>query len=188
MYLRTILFSLAWLMSCGPAMSEDNYGCTVLLCLANPKGPMEALGCAPPIQQLYRDLAAFKPFPSCSMSGGAYAEHGSNYYDQCPDSTTALGPGDKGIQGTSPSNITGNAFVTGIGAGDGLQPSMENALGNKICVEGYVGVTMITTGHGDGVDSFPVNVYQRIVTMAPLSSPRFIDVFINNKKYRRVRW
>ena len=49
-----------------PARAVD--GCKVLLCLAAP-GWRSISECVPTINQLYRDLARGKPFPTCSMAG-----------------------------------------------------------------------------------------------------------------------
>ena len=38
------------------AQAQSNYGCTVLLCLANPAGPTAAPACVPSITQLWWDL------------------------------------------------------------------------------------------------------------------------------------
>jgi hypothetical protein len=50
-----------------PAWAVD--GCQVLLCFAAPKW-RSIPQCVPPIQQVLRDLARGKPFPTCSMAGG----------------------------------------------------------------------------------------------------------------------
>lgn len=56
-----------------PARAVD--GCLVLLCLAAPS--WRAIPqCVPPVQQVFKDLAKGKPFPTCSMSGaGNSANH-----------------------------------------------------------------------------------------------------------------
>ena len=56
-----------------PAAAVD--GCLVLLCLAAPS--WKAIPqCVPPVQQVFKDIAKGKPFPTCSMSGtGNSANH-----------------------------------------------------------------------------------------------------------------
>jgi hypothetical protein len=49
-----------------PAKAVD--GCLVLLCFAAPSWRAIAQ-CVPPIQEVLRDLARGRPFPSCGMSG-----------------------------------------------------------------------------------------------------------------------
>jgi hypothetical protein len=54
----------------------SEYGCTVLLCLANPAsngGPKGVAECVPPIEQLYTDLAKGRPFPPCDLSATTQA-------------------------------------------------------------------------------------------------------------------
>ncbi len=56
-----------------PARAVD--GCLVLLCLPAPSW-RTIPQCVPPVQQLFKDLAKGKPFPTCSMSGaGNSANH-----------------------------------------------------------------------------------------------------------------
>lgn len=50
----------------------DEWGCQVLLCLANPGGPEQYSECVPPIERLWRALRHGDPFPTCDFgSGGA---------------------------------------------------------------------------------------------------------------------
>ena len=56
-----------------PAHAVD--GCLVLLCFAAPNWRAIPL-CVPPIEQVLRDLARGKPFPTCAMAGaGNSASH-----------------------------------------------------------------------------------------------------------------
>jgi hypothetical protein len=70
-------------------------GCRVLLCLAAPSW-REIPQCVPTIQQLFRDLARGKPFPSCGMSGaGNNASHTwSNAPAFCPPQYTRIIDGE----------------------------------------------------------------------------------------------
>jgi hypothetical protein len=48
----------------------DAWPCEVLLCLANPAGPMAASACVPPIRRLYRAMARPRfSFPTCQQVG-----------------------------------------------------------------------------------------------------------------------
>ena len=52
----------------------SNWGCEVLLCLSNPKGPEAVSQCVPPIQKLWVWLHEGRPFPGCTGAGaGNYA-------------------------------------------------------------------------------------------------------------------
>jgi hypothetical protein len=69
-------------VSPSPARAAD--GCLVLLCFAAPS--WRAIPqCVPPIQEVLRDLARGKPFPSCGMSGsGNSADNRRSGPDFCP--------------------------------------------------------------------------------------------------------
>lgn len=75
----------------------SDYGCKVLLCLANPGGPKQYSQCAPPIDQLYDDLDHGRPFPTCDQSDGNqpgnYAKQLYAPYDPCPAGLTAAPAG-----------------------------------------------------------------------------------------------
>lgn len=98
---RAVSWSLAaWAAVVGicaapPAHAAD--GCIVLLCLAAPS--WRAIPqCVPPVQQLFKDLAKGRPFPSCSTSGaGNSATHAwSNAPGFCPPQYTRVIEGESG--------------------------------------------------------------------------------------------
>jgi len=182
-----------------PQAHASDYGCKVLLCLANPNGPKAVSECVPPIEKLFDDLKKGRSFPSCDMSGNSYAEQGMSYYDPCPDGTTALGQGQFAIQGTQAPKYNywwggGNqqAVYEGIGTGDGLNPGWNgdsySSLTTKICVGNKVGDTYVSTGSGDNYWTVQAGVYDQVALLDPQGSPRIIDVFIDDGLYRRVRW
>lgn len=189
------LFFGALLSVFGSIAHASDYGCKVLLCLANPNGPKAVSECNPPIDQLYDDLSHGRPFPSCDTSGSSHAQQGFSYYDPCPDGTTALSSGTYAVQGTStpksPYAYSANAYL-GIGTGDGLSPSGwsdgYSGLSQKVCVGKLVGQTMVTIGSGDDSQYVQAGVYDTVRLLDAQGSPRIIDVFINNQLYRRVRW
>lgn len=51
--------------------AADDWGCQVLLCLADPRGPTTEGACIPPITKLWRELSKGHAFPFCDMGGGA---------------------------------------------------------------------------------------------------------------------
>ena len=189
------------LLSVGSLAHASDYGCKVLLCLANPNGPTAESECVPPIHQLWDDLAHFRPFPSCDMATGpngqSYAKQGMSYYDPCPTGTTALSQDSFAIQGSPPPNNDGWAnqqtLHAGIGSGDGMSPGTGDnytPLPGKVCVGSLLGNTTVQTRNGgdNGETTVQANTYDRVVMMSPQGSPRIIDVFIDNQLYRRVRW
>ena len=48
----------------------DDWGCQVLLCLANPGGPEQCSECVPPIEKLWSALRHGDPFPTCDFGAG----------------------------------------------------------------------------------------------------------------------
>ncbi len=177
-----------WAIS-SQAQASD-YGCKVLLCLANPAGPTAVAQCVPPITQLWRDLAHVppRPFPTCDEARPAIAVQNETWYDPCPQGTAALDVGVYALQQGAPDTSSPSL---GIGEGDGLEPTTgENAvaLGSKVCVGRQLGQTWVQTGFGENASSMLVNVYDHIAILDPAASPRVIDVYLNNSLYRRVRW
>ena len=173
--------------SAASALASD-YGCKVLLCLANPAGPTAVAQCVPPINQLWRDLARTppRPFPTCDEARPAAALQNSSYYDPCPDGTTALASGGYALQQGMPD---WSLPYVGIGNGDDIAgPSGDSALGSKVCVGRQVSQTWVSTGTGDNSWSGFAGIYDRVAILDPATSPRVIDVYLNGALYRRVRW
>ena len=71
-----------------PAHAQD-WGCQVLLCLANPGGPTQYAECVGPITQLWNALRRGSAFPTCSgasastsgTDGKFYRRHGYGFVD-----------------------------------------------------------------------------------------------------------
>lgn len=199
MWLKSLCFGM---ILSGAAISAhaDNWGCEVLLCLANPNGPTAASECVPPIKKLWKHLANGHAFPTCALAqgpnGASYAKQGYSYYDSCPEGTSALAEGAYAIQYNSTPQFNyfqqhNGQLYTGIGNGDGLQPSAGDSylpLPGKVCVGNRVGATTVTQGSGDSSATYNVEVFDKVIIMDPQGSPRIIDVFIDDKLFRRVRW
>jgi len=87
MSLKTLLCGSVLAIASAGASAAD-YGCQVVLCLANPAGPTAAAACVPPITRLWRDLARGRGFPSCNMntqgSTGNSARHEYASGNNCP--------------------------------------------------------------------------------------------------------
>jgi len=177
------LVALVSVFGTSNAQASD-YGCRVLLCLANPAGPTAVAQCVPPITQLWRDLSRGRAFPTCDEARPAYAAQLTTYYDPCPEGTTALENGVFAIQQGSDAPMP----YIGMGTGDDLLPSMDVTLGSKVCVGRQVGQIGMFWGSADGGTSAFVNVYDRVAILDPATSPRVIDVFLDGVLYRRVRW
>ena len=186
-------------VSYGGAAHASDYGCKVLLCLANPASngsPKGVSECEPPINQLYDDLAHGRGFPSCGLADGnndsSYARPTMNYFDPCPAGTTAATPGATVVAGTAKTIIQGGRTypsyqVTGDAAISEAQNTNDNGNsqpGPQACIGNLIG--SYTVGDGDsGYTQY--NVYDKVIWQQP-QSPRAIDVYIDNKIYQRVHW
>ena len=182
----------------GSSAHASDYGCKVLLCLANPNGSRAVSECRPPIDQLFNDLARGRPFPTCELaqapSGGrSWAQQGTSYYDPCPAGTTALSSGLNAVQGgpVPPWDGDGSIYYVGIGEGDGLSPGFGESyspMPAKVCVGNLVGATSASSGSGEGLETRSAGVYDRVGSLDAQGSPNIIDVFVDSSLYRRVRW
>lgn len=75
--------------------SDQEWGCTLLLCFANPAGPMAAPACVPPVRRLLTELAKFwKAFkvPTCLTANekGSWLALKPAAYASCPPGMQAL--------------------------------------------------------------------------------------------------
>ncbi len=181
----------------GPPASASDYGCKVLLCLANPNGARAVSECRPPIDQLFTDLARGRPFPTCDLAQSSsgtqsWAQQGLSYYDPCPTGTTALANGMQAVQGTPLPPINGyGSYYSGIGDGDGQSPASGESyspMPGKVCVGNHIGTTSVSSGSGESFETMAVGVYDRVVLLDAQRSPNVIDVYVDSSLYRRVRW
>ena len=174
--------------------TEDLWGCQVLLCLSNPDGPEALSECKPPIERLREQLRHGHPFPSCPSGGSAYARPTSSYYDLCPSGTVELPEAQFGAAASA-------TRVVYYGIGDGgnatqrIDGGMQTQMPPKVCVGRRVGqgIVYLPTRGGDerGGPRHQANVvgyYDQLVVLPAHNSPRVIDVYIDNARYKRVRW
>ena len=99
-----------------PAHAVD--GCKVLLCLAAPSW-RSIPECVPTINQLHRDLARGKPFPTCSMAGTGSSANNTwaSAPANCPPQYTRVFDGESGpvyscdYSGAVTVNINGAPFT-----------------------------------------------------------------------------
>ncbi|SAL60110.1 hypothetical protein [Caballeronia humi] len=181
----------------GTCAHASDYGCKVLLCLANPAsngGPKGMTQCEQPINQLYHDLSKGRPFPSCDLSdgndGSSYARQVYDQYDPCPTPLHAVLRGSYVTEGRRKTNS-----ATGYGwGGDGSfvltkplqvseQGEYDNSPGARACVGKLIG--SYTAGSFD--NPYTVNVFDTVIWQ-PAQTPRAIDVFIDHTWQQRVRW
>jgi hypothetical protein len=198
-------------------VKADDWGCTVLLCLASPSDPMQIAACVSPLKRLWKALTKWNPdpFPNCDMASGSngrsYGQLSTAYYDACPSGTTALAYGGFGLQGTAADAAastaaqtrftTANPFanataLAGIGEqGAEVPPDAMNFAqpGAKVCVGQAVGKLAIpqqTSNDGMfiGTTLLPVTVYDRVVILDRYASPRQVNIFVNDQLAKTVRY
>jgi hypothetical protein len=182
--------ALASLMCLSTAARASDWGCKVLLCLSDPRGPETESACVPPIQALWRALAHGDPFPTCDLASGpngpSFARPGVGFYNACPAGTTALASGlalqmrPADYSPTQPQAMS-SMLVTGIGEGSADPPAQGETLGPKVCVSGEIGPVFIPSGTFDqdtGSSGTTATAYERVV----------IDVFVDGQLYTRVRY
>lgn len=176
----------------------DEYGCQVLLCLSNPSGPMAESECRPPIERMLRELAQKRPppFPRCEEAQGkASAVPGSSPYEPCPEGSVALPTGQTATLGkrTPAGGIampTQAESVVYVGSGEGDAPvQFGSTPASKVCVGRLLGTANFVSGVGDASTIVPVDVYDFIATLdAVKGSSWYVDVLIDGRQYRRVRF
>lgn len=186
----------------GQVSHASDYGCTVLLCLSDPRGPRTESECRPSIDRLFRDLRKGRGFPSCAMAGnpdtgvGSFARVIYDPFDPCP---SGLSPRSGYIaQGNEEDfqnkrnnrwNRWGNN-TTKYGYSDtrirgGWGESTPR--GPRACVGKRIGSYSITVGSGDNRSYETVTVYDEVLWQQR-QTPNAIDVFIDGGHYKRVRW
>ena len=175
------------------SLVTNDYGCKVLLCLADPQGPKTQTECRPPINRLERDLRRGRPFPTCNMGSASrsnYARYRVGSADPCPVGTRALAADLKAMSDGSNSTPP----VTPHG-----QPTAYTALPPGNVVEANYGIfglslQQVCVGNARGSryvwlngDTESVPVYDRVFVGRGQSS-RAVDVVIDNKLWHTVHF
>jgi len=172
------------------ANAEEDWGCQVLLCLSDPRGPTTESECRPPIHKLWRHLAKGRPFPSCVLAGsasngtGSFARLVHDPYDPCPEGLVPAG--GYVAQSESSSHRQWRRLPynwSNMGQSYNDDDSNRNQ-GRRACVGKAIGSYSVGTSSDDYVQ---VTVYDKVVWQ-PRHNPRAIDVFIDGKLHQRVRW
>ncbi|KWN83000.1 hypothetical protein WT91_29575 [Burkholderia stagnalis] len=197
-------FAASLFAGAGHASASD-FGCTVLLCLANPAsngGPKGVAECVAPITKLFDDLAHFRPFPTCDFAdgndGSSYAKQLTDAYDPCPAPLKAavrrswVAEGKR--NGKKPQWQMGPWVAYAYNSADlydlTVKPQQSEALlfggSPQACVGNAVGSFTVGNSNSD-FDPYTVTVYDKVMWQ-PYQSPRAIDIYIDNKFYQRVHW
>jgi hypothetical protein len=194
--LKHLIFA-AFLVIAAPLTTvahASDFGCQVLLCLANPSsngGPLGVAECVPPVKQLYSDLDAGKPFPSCDLADGndgngnqasSYAQLVYDPFDPCPSGTVPAATDTYVAEGSkSPNKGKGIAFGASLFTLT-KQPALSGEF-QRACVGKLVGSYQAGTYD----DTYTVNVYNP-VTWQQATNPRGIDVYVDGQFEQRVRY
>ena len=174
------------------AADASEYGCKVLLCLANPAsngGPKGVAECAPPIDRLYDDLRRGRAFPTCDLAdgnnGASYARPVYDPYDPCPVPLQPVTVETIVVQGQPKGSsflTSGQPQMSGVRSGTGRNTGYASA-GPRACVGKFVAEYRV----GSRDDAYVVQVFDRVVWQQP-QNPNAIDVFVDGKWSQRVRW
>lgn len=168
----------------------DDWGCQVLLCLSDPRGPTTESECRPPIEKLWRHLKRGRSFPSCSLASsddrgnGSFARRVYDPYDPC---LAGLVPAGGYVAQSDSLDYRQWQQLSYGWSNIGLDmDEVDSTLnqGQRACVGQAVGSYTVNQG---GDDSISVTVYDKIVWQ-PRQNPQAIDVFIDGKLHQRVRW
>ncbi len=179
--------------------NASEYGCKVLLCLANPAsngGPTGAAECVSPIKQLYHDLGEGRSFPTCDLAdgndGSRYARQVDDPYDPCPAPLQPAARGSHVVErqrkkaGGNQSGWWGSVGSYTLASQPQVserQSKYGSRLGERACVGRSAG--SYTAGSHD--NKYTVNMFDKVVWQSA-QNPQAIDVFIDNTWQQRVRW
>lgn len=81
--IRTTLLAAGLIGLSVSAADADEWGCTVVLCLANPGGPTQYAACVLPVTRLWSHLKRGGTFPTCSGAGSSASPVGHDPYEPC---------------------------------------------------------------------------------------------------------
>jgi hypothetical protein len=140
----------------------DDWGCQVLLCLADPRGPETESECKPPIEKLWNALEHGKPFPTCDLNISA-ADLPPDVINSLPASALNVGQGT-GAQsvGAGPNYCSPDLLFWGppeqsmltCGARGAINVTIDNTLFTRVWW-GIKGKTTITEFYGQGSSTVP---------------------------------
>jgi len=151
----------------------DTFGCTVMLCVANPAGWASVGACIPPVTQALRRVARGGSWPSCP-EGGQVGGLNAQPYQNCP---AGLAP--YSVQTTS---HNGNSFTLYVPVAPGgsvcLAPStVSPTVGENQCgayqpfTDAPVGGVSYTPALTGTVDANGAVIFGRSSTVADVTSP-----------------
>lgn len=168
--------------------NADDWGCQVLLCLSDPRGPTTESECKPPIHKLWDHLRKGRSFPSCDMAVNSrtgkrsYAQQVYDPYDPCPEGTK---PAGGYITQSESADRRDWRRLNYIFSTHGRQYDRHSdGYGPRACVGQYMGSYSYYRNYDD---SITVQVFDKVIWQQP-QNPRAIDVYIDEVFHHRVRY
>lgn len=107
----------------------DDWGCTILLCLANPGGPTQYAACVPPVTRLWSHLKRGGTFPTCSGAGSSTSPIGYDPYEPCEDGYVLRELGRDGA--SQPACVSSKPVRYCDGADEACQPHDVQAVRHR---------------------------------------------------------
>ncbi len=183
----------------GQPARADDWGCQVLLCLSDPRGPTTERECRAPISKLRQQLAKGRAFPTCAMAGdagrkqGAYVREVRDAYDPCPVGTQpvsgyiAAATADQSRWRLLPYQYSWAGQGAAQTSKTGKQQQSQQ---QRACVRQLRGTftDSATSNKATGSKTRRVQVYDAVVWQKPHASPQAMDVFIDGQLHHRVRF
>lgn len=162
----------------------DDFGCKVLLCLADPRGPETEQQCVPPIEQMKAGLAHGDPFPTCDMGSQGQGTYATQVYTPWNPCTAPLTSAPTGVYIAVQSTVT-SGNPNGFSNAQLSDGQMAFACVGNLKAQ----TSMRLADDGDFRDgtNVAVNVYDQVLWETP-QSPRAIDVYISGKFWQRYHW
>lgn len=166
-----------------PLNAENEWGCTCLLCLANPNGWKSVGECVPPVKRLFRHLRKGKPMPRCPQADESqnYIKFVYNPVNPC----SKMGLND--VTGYISENRGHEVFSRNWTSwGDGDRTDWQGP-GTSYCVGDFLYTyrRCIEREHGRCVRRVTIKAYDKVVPN-PMFDPIALDVTIEGKYWHRV--
>lgn len=155
-----------------PLTGDQEWGCTCLLCLANPNGWKSVSECRPPVKKLFRHLRKHKPMPRCPQ-----ADESQNFIKFI-------------FNPTNPCSKMGLNDVTGYVAENRFKYYLSESYqgeGTSYCAGDfqYSYRRCVERDEGTCVRHITIKVYDQVVKN-PEYDPYALDVTIEGKFWHRV--
>lgn len=176
-----LLVSLGACMMVSEGARASDWGCKVLLCLSDPRGPRTETECVPPIDKLYETLARGGSMPGCEQANGSKMRRVFNPYGVCPSGLVeTTGWVASAAERNRPWQATGKASKPNE---DGSQSygvmacvgSQTDAYRVEESCEGFGGGDSGTTWKC--TPAHTVRVFDQVVPLPPNMSGRAIEIF-----------